>query len=155
MSGACPTVLGASDDQPARYGAATDVASAMVYAAVMTFSPDDLGLLAATDEIEIETTRADGSRRRTIIWVMTDGPDVYVRSVRGEAGRWYQEALADPRVIVHAPGRAIAVRAAPATDDDAIARCSAAITRKYAGRSGYRPMLRRQVLATTLRLDPA
>jgi hypothetical protein len=121
----------------------------------MTFSPDDLDLLAATDEIEIETRRGNGKTRRTIIWVMTDGRDVFVRSVRGEAGRWYQETLADPRVTIHAQGRAIAVRAAPAAGDDAVARCSAAIVRKYAGQPGYRPMLRRHTLSTTLRLDPA
>lgn len=121
----------------------------------MTFSPDDLDLLAATDEIEIETRRADGGTRRTIIWVMTDGPDVFVRSVRGEAGRWYREALVDPRVTIHAQGRAIAAKATPAAGDAAVARCSSAITRKYAGQPGYRPMLRPPTLATTLRLDPA
>jgi hypothetical protein len=121
----------------------------------MTLSPADLDLLAATDEIEIETRRADGTTRRTTIWVVTDGADVFVRSVRGEAGRWYQEILAEQSATIHAHGRAIAIRATPARDDDSIARCSSAITRKYAGKPGYEPMLRAHTLGTTLRLDPA
>jgi hypothetical protein len=121
----------------------------------MTFSPDDFDLLASTEEVEVETQRANGRTRRTIIRVMTDGQDVFVRSVRGEAGHWYQETLADPCVTIHVQCRAIAVRATPATSDAAVARCSAAITRKYAGQPGHRPMLRPHTLGTTLRLDPA
>jgi hypothetical protein len=121
----------------------------------MPFSPEDFDLLAQTAEVRIETSRPDGRRPRTIIWVMTDGDDVFVRSVRGDAGRWYQGALADPNVVVHAADRTIPARAIPATDDDSVARCSAAIVRKYHGVPGEKSMLKPAVLGTTLRLEPA
>jgi hypothetical protein len=121
----------------------------------MPFPPEDLDLLARTAEVRIETSRPDGRRPRTIIWVMADGDDVFVRSVRGEAGRWYQGALADPNVVIHAGERVIACRAIPATDDDSVARCSAAISRKYTGVPGEKSMLKPRTLHTTMRLEPA
>jgi hypothetical protein len=120
----------------------------------MPFSADDLELLEQTAEVRIETSRPDGRRPRTIIWVMTDGGDVLVRSVKGEQGRWYRAALDDPVVTIHAGGRAIAARAVPATDDDSVRRCSEAIHRKYAGVPGERSMLAAKALPTTLRLEP-
>jgi hypothetical protein len=121
----------------------------------MPFSPEDFDLLARTAEVRIETSRPNGRRPRTIIWVMTDGDDVFVRSVRGDAGRWYQGALADPDVTIHVADRAIPARALPAADDDSVARCSAAITRKYAGVPGEKSMLKPKTFGTTMRLEPA
>ncbi|HLA16081.1 MAG TPA: DUF2255 family protein [Candidatus Limnocylindrales bacterium] len=121
----------------------------------MPFSRDDLDLLERIEEVRIETSRPDGRRPRTIIWVMTDGDDVFVRSVRGERGRWYRAALVDPQVTIHADDRSIAARAIPATDGDSIARCSAALERKYAADSSLASMLEPKTLGTTLRLEPA
>jgi hypothetical protein len=125
------------------------------YAPGMPFTPDELDLLARTEEVRIETSRPDGHRAKTIIWVMTDGDEVFVRSVRGDRGRWYRDVMADPVVVIHAGGRAIEARTAPVTDEAAIARCSAAIRRKYAGIDGEREMLEPRTLPTTLRLEPA
>lgn len=127
----------------------------MVYAAGMPFPPDVLDLLARTDEVRIQTRRPDGRAPRTIIWVMTDEDDVFVRSVRGEGGRWYQAALVDPQVTIHVGDRAVAARAVPAADEKSIARCSAALERKYARNSSLRYMLRPKTLGTTIRLEPA
>ena len=127
----------------------------MGYAPRVPFPRDDLDLLARTEEVRIETSRPDGRRPRTIIWVMTDGEDVFVRSVRGAKGHWYQAALDDPLVVIHVGGRSIAARAIPAIDEASIRRCSEAIRRKYAGVPGEREMLVATALPTTLRLEPA
>ncbi len=121
----------------------------------MPFSQEDLDLLAATEEILIETRRPDGSTRKTIIWVMTDGDDVFVRSELGDRGRWYQAALAEPLVTIYAGNRSIAARAMPATDIVSVEACSAALKRKYGTSSSLGAMLEPKTLGSTLRLEPA
>jgi hypothetical protein len=64
------------------------------------------------------------------------GDDVFVRSVRGNAGRWYQAIKANPAAAVHINGKRIPVRAVPITDDAMIER------------------VRDDILRTTLRLEP-
>ena len=119
------------------------------------FDDEIIGLLESTDEVEIATRRTDGSERRTIIWVMVDGTDVYVRSVRGPGGRWHRELSANPDGALHAAGRRVAFRAVPATDARSIAACNQALQRKSDGISGYAEMLEEHTLGTTLRLEPA
>jgi hypothetical protein len=126
----------------------------MGYAARMRFAPGELSLLAETQEIEIETALPGGPAHRTIIWVVVDGDDAFVRSVNGASARWYREAVANPEVTIHAPDLALHVRAVPAVDPDSIRRTSDALARKYAGREGIEPMLMPEVLDTTLRLVP-
>ena len=117
----------------------------MGYAPAMPFAPADLAALEAAEEIEIETrASADARAHRTIIWIMTDGADAFVRSVRGPAGRWYREALADPRVVVHAGGRTLPARVVPAPDEESIARTNAGLRRKYLGIEGFDEMLVRK-----------
>lgn len=121
----------------------------------MHFDAADLAVLAATDEIDIETRSVDGSIHRTIIWVVVDGADVFVRSYLGARARWYREALADPDVALHVDGRRLPCRAVPAPDDISVARTSAGLERKYANASETPDMVRPEILPTTLRLVPA
>jgi hypothetical protein len=122
----------------------------------MPFAPADLAVLSEAVEIEIETrAAADAPLHRTIIWVVTDGPDAFVRSVRGGIGRWYREAMSNPEVTVLAADRTLPARAVPAPDPASVARASAALRRKYEGVPGLRPMLVPEALTTTLRLEPA
>jgi len=127
----------------------------MGYADLMRFEPGDLALLAATEEIEIETTPNEGPAHRTIIWVMVDGDDAFIRSVRGTSARWYREASANPEVVIHAPGRALSAHVAPAADAESIRRTNDALTRKYTGIEGYPEMLEPGIFDTTLRLTPS
>jgi hypothetical protein len=128
----------------------------MGYAPGMPFAPTDLAALEAAVEIEIETrAAADAPSHRTIIWVVTDGPEAFVRSVRGETARWYREAVAHPGVVLRTGSRALPARAIPAPDPVSIARTSAGLERKYAGDPDLAPMLVPSVLPTTLRLEPA
>ena len=127
----------------------------MGYAGSMRFEPDDLALLAQTEEVDIETARPDGPPHRATIWVVVDGDDAFVRSVNGSTARWYREAVANPTVTIHAAGRQLRARAVPASDPNSIQRTSDALSRKYAGVPGIRPMLKLEILDTTLRLTPA
>src|SRR6476646_4882991 len=99
----------------------------------MSFANDDLERLAGAEEIEIETQPPDGPPHRTTIWIVVDGDEVFVRSVRGRKGRWFREASANPAVAIHVDGRRLPATAIPATDPDSIDRINRALTAKYTG----------------------
>jgi hypothetical protein len=122
------------------------------------FDQATLDKLDQTDEIEIETRRSDTApAHRTTIWIVVDGGEVYVRSVRGPAGRWYRELVANPRGAVHADGSVVAVEAQAASDTATNGRVSAALQRKYERRwpGPTASMLTAEVVPTTLRLEPS
>ena len=121
----------------------------------MSFAEDDLARIRAAEEIQIETQAPDGPVHRTIIWIMVDGDDVFVRSVKGTSGRWFREATANPAVAVHVEGRRVPATAIAATDPDSIDRINRALTAKYTGIDGYDEMLEPAVLSTNFRLEPA
>jgi hypothetical protein len=121
----------------------------------MSFEPDDLALIRAAEEIEIETQAPDGPAHRTIIWIMVEGDDTFVRSVMGSRGRWFREATANPAVAVHVGGQRIAATAIPANDPDSIDRINRALTAKYTGIEGYDSMFEPDALPTNFRLEPA
>ncbi|HVC34828.1 MAG TPA: DUF2255 family protein [Chloroflexota bacterium] len=112
--------------------------------------------LRRVEEVEIETRAAPGKpARRRIIWVVVANDEVYVRSVRGTAGRWYRDLLSHPTASLRVSGRDLAVRAVPVTDAATIARVSAAYLSKYEASPHAPPIVREEVLSTTLRLEPA
>ena len=119
----------------------------------MPFTVEQLNSIDKRREVEIET-RAGGRRYRTIIWIMVDDGEVFVRSVRGERGKWYQRALQNPEVAVRVAGETIDARAVPASDPTSIERTSKALRRKYPKGRSLDSMLQAEVLETTLRLDP-
>lgn len=121
----------------------------------MPFPPDVLAELAAAEEVEIETRRPDGPPHRTVLWVVVDGEDAFVRSWRGATARWYREAVQNPRVVLHCRDRRIEARVEPASDPDSVARASAGYRRKYAGDPATPAMIRSEILSTTLRLLPS
>jgi hypothetical protein len=124
----------------------------MGYPSEVSFSTEDLALLDRTEEVEIETRAPDGPVHRTIIWIVVDGEDVFVRSVNGEGARWFREAVARPDIGLEAGRTTIAARIEPAADPASIARCSAALEAKYAADPALRLMLRPNTLPTTLRV---
>jgi hypothetical protein len=128
----------------------------MGYAERMRFGPDELALLKAAEEIEIETARPGGPSHRTIIWIVVDGDDVFLRSVNGASARWYREATENPSVAIHVDGQALPARTEPATDAESIRRTSDELRRKYATHgASLRSMLVPDILDTTLRVEPA
>lgn len=122
----------------------------------MTFDSETLRRIDDAVEVVIETSRLDGRRRRTVIWIVVDDQDVFVRSVNGERGYWFQAATEpDAEIQLIVDGHRIPVTAALANDDQSIERTSRQLERKYAGDPELPPMLDPQVLPTTLRLEPA
>jgi hypothetical protein len=123
-----------------------------------SFDAETLQLLGETKEVQIETRRdEDAPVHRTTIWVVTVDGEVYVRSVRGERGRWYREASANPDAALRVGDRRIPVRAVPVRGEPAVGAGSDAYREKY-GRSSpgsTRAMLRPETLPTTLKLEPA
>jgi hypothetical protein len=119
------------------------------------FREEDLAALAAAEEIEIETRAAAGAVHRTVVWPLVKDDVVYLRSYRGENGRWYREAMADPVVALHLGGRRVAARVEPATDADSVRACSEALEVKYRDSYSLAAMLAPSVLPTTIRLVPA
>ena len=121
----------------------------------MSFSTEDLALLDAAEEVEIETQAPEREARRTTIWVVVDDGEAFIRSHRGPTSRWYRDATANSAVAIHVAGRRLPATAIPATDPDSIERTSAGITRKYAADPAAKSMVAPAVLDTTLRLEPA
>jgi hypothetical protein len=120
----------------------------------MRFRQIDLHDLDVAREVRIETQAATGEIHSTIVWVVVDDGEVFVRSVRGERGRWYQEALVDADVTLDDEGRRLEARAVPLTDAATIARIDAALARKYTGDAGYESMLKPEAQQANFRLEP-
>lgn len=120
----------------------------------MAFDTETLDNLNSAKEVQIET-REGGRTYRTIIWVVVDDGDVFVRSVRGEDGKWYQRTLADPNVALLVGDDRVPAVAVPAADPESVERVNQALRDKYRPGGSLDAMLRPEVLGTTMQLDPA
>jgi hypothetical protein len=120
----------------------------------MGFRPEDLHDFDIAREVRVETHRGDGKTRSTVIWVVVDRGEMFVRSVRGADGQWYQDALDHPDVTLDDSGRRLEARAIPVHDEESNRRVSEGIQRKYAGDEGLDEMLRPPALDATFRLEP-
>ena len=116
------------------------------------FTAEDQQLLHSTDEVDMETRPG----RQVPIWIVVDGDQVYVRSVRGPKGLWWQRLSGGGTAHLHAGGKSWQVRGDPVSDAQ-VQRVSDAITSKYQRRwpGPTAAMLRPETLPTTLRIQPA
>ena len=56
-----------------------------------TWTSDELDRIGGADELEIAPVRDDGTLRKPVtIWVVRDGDDIYVRSVKGRISSWFR-----------------------------------------------------------------
>ena len=118
----------------------------------MSFTANELELIAGTKEVSIETWAGDRVYP-TVIWIVVAHDTVYVRCVSGASGRWYQRALANPGVALDVGGTRLPARAIPATDAASIEACSEGLRVKYRTSRSVDSMLVPEVLDTTLRLE--
>jgi hypothetical protein len=122
-----------------------------------SFSAETVARVGQAEEIELETrTNASAPARRTTTWIVADRANLYVRSVRGPRGKWYQRVQHNPTATLHAGGQTLVVRLAPVTDTAEIDRVSAAYRQKYAAyASSVEAMLAPVTLPTTMKVTPA
>ena len=118
------------------------------------WDPDVLDLMARRREVTIETARASGEPRLTVIWIVVVDGDAYVRSVRGPRGAWFRELTRRGAGALRAAGRSVAVRAEAATDEATVEAVSAALVAKYGPGAPTVSMLQPDTLPTTIRLLP-
>ena len=117
-----------------------------------TFDPDTLRDLHDRQEVAIRTAKHPDDA--VVIWVVAADGEVFVRSVRGAMGRWYRDLASGGRATLEAGGRRLAVQASPVDDAAAIERASREYLRKYRSSPYAQPMVKADVLPTTLRLEP-
>lgn len=116
----------------------------------------ELTRIGNADELHIAFRRPDGTLAapRTI-WVVRDGDDLYVRSVKGRAGAWFRGAQASHRGHVEAGGVSKDVTFTDPGDgvDDELDAAYRAKYHRYA-RSIVNSILTPQARSATVRLVP-
>jgi hypothetical protein len=113
------------------------------------------GPLETVEEVDIETTRGgDAPVHRTTIWVVVEDGEVYIRSLRGEEGRWFRELIAEPDAVLHVEGEAVPLRAIRAPDPESVQRATAGFRAKYSDSPYLDSMIREEIAPTTVRLEP-
>jgi hypothetical protein len=61
--------------------------------AMSTWTTEELSKIGAAEELQIASTKRDGTLRRPVtIWVVRHGDDLYVRSVNGRESSWFRGA---------------------------------------------------------------
>jgi hypothetical protein len=121
-----------------------------------TWTSDELDQVGSADELQLATSRPDGSLRNPVtIWVVRLGDDLYVRSYRGSHGSWFRRASERREGRIQAGGVNKDVTFADADHglDDQI---DAAYRTKYRGYGGtyVDPMVAPEARTTTIRLVP-
>ena len=120
-----------------------------------SWTTDELDRIGDAEELHIAPRRKDGTLRPAVpIWVVRVGDELYVRSWRGDGGRWYRAARASGEGQVSAGGvsKDVALLAAADEVNDAV---DAAFLEKHPSYTGYvEPMVASQARATTQRLVP-
>ncbi|GAA5023885.1 DUF2255 family protein [Streptomyces siamensis] len=115
----------------------------------------DLTTVGATEELDLESERADGTLRDPVtMWVVRCGDHLYVRSVKGTAGPWYRGTQSRHQGRIDAGGVQGNVTFHKADPGD-YAAVDAAYREKY-GRytSIVEHVLTDRARESTLRLDP-
>ena len=119
-----------------------------------TWTPDDLVAIDGDGELHVAAHRPDGTLRTPrIVWHVVVDDALYIRSVRGTEGAWYQGVQRTGTGTIDAGGVHTDVTF---THDDAH---DDAVDRAYHAKYGEGEAVRRitspDAAATTLRVDPS
>ena len=122
-----------------------------------TWTQEELTRVGDAEELDIGARRPDGSLRPFVtIWVVRSGDSLYVRSVKGPDGVWYQGAVSTRTGRIRAAGveRDVAFEV---PENDVHQAVTAAYHEKY---DRYGPRVVGSVVSpssveSTLRLTPA
>jgi hypothetical protein len=117
---------------------------------------EELDKIAAADELEVASTRRDGTLRKPVtIWVVRHGDDLYVRSVYGRTSTWFRRVQDRHEGHIRAGGVDKDVFFVERDDDvnDAIDDAYRAKYRRYAA-TYVDPIVAPGARAATIRLVP-
>jgi hypothetical protein len=125
-----------------------------------TWTPDELERIAAADELEIASIRADDTPRRSLpIWVVRAGDEVYVRTWARRENGWFGHVVQGRQARIRVPGVEVDVdiEDVGVGTPDLRAAVDAAYRDKYGryGRGTVDRMVSDDAAAATLRLSPA
>jgi len=120
------------------------------------WTSDDLGKIDAADELQLGSTRRDGTLRKPVtIWVVRHGDDLYVRSVNGRTSTWFRGVQDCHEGHIHAGGVDEDVAFIAAGDDVNDAIDSAYRTKYHHYSAAYvDPIVSSEAQAATLKLVP-
>lgn len=120
------------------------------------WTSDELEQISAADELQLASLRPDGTLRKPVtIWVVRHGDDLFVRSAYGPGSKWFRGV--QERHEGHISSGDVDKDVAFVEDNAADDAVDAAYRSKYGGRYAAEivdPMVRAEVRATTIRLEP-
>ena len=122
----------------------------------MTWNPDELRAIGDAEELDISSTRADGTLRPFVtIWHVAVGGSLYVRSAYGPENGWFRRAAASGSGRVRSAGIERDVEFS-APSDIPHEQLDAAYRRKYADQPPQyvAPVVGPVAAGATLRVDP-
>ena len=120
----------------------------------MTWDEAVFGELAGAREIDVVVPAPDRPVVRAPIWIVAVDGDLYVRSWKGDAGRWYRRDRRYGTGSVVTAGGEHRVRFHPAGEPALDAVIDQAFLAKYGDSRYSREMIRPPAAGTTLRLVP-
>lgn len=104
----------------------------------MAWHSDQLSRIAGSEELQITTTRPDGTERGwTPIWVVRVDDDLYVRSAAGDGSDWYRHATQHNQARVRAGGVEADVKLQLVMDPTVNDQVSAAYRAKYGNQGSW------------------
>ena len=124
------------------------------------WTPEQLARVGRSEELEIATRRADGTRRRWVpIWVVAVDGQVYVRTWHRRTTGWFGQVLTEPSARVRVPGLEADVVVAGVGAGPGALRITVdeAYRIKYGryGQNSVGQMVSDEAAAATLRLMPS
>lgn len=121
-----------------------------------TWTTDELAKINGADELQIEVLKKDGTLRRPVtIWVVRVNSDLYIRSVKGSEGKWFQHVAEMHEGRIEAAGLRKEVIFSQVGEDNA-AEIDTAYLTKYSGygESIVGSTVTEKARAATLKVSP-
>lgn len=119
------------------------------------WAKDELGKIAATDDLHISPFRDDGKTYGTPTWIWSVVVDsaLYVRAYNGQNSRWYQAALRQKAGRITAAGmtREVSFEPVEGLMND---RIDDAYSGKFKGSPYLPPMIGKRARSATIRIVP-
>jgi hypothetical protein len=121
----------------------------------MTWSGDELRMIAETDDLHISPFREDGVTYGTPTWIWSVAVDdaLYVRGYNGQNSRWYKAAVRQKAGRIIAAGMTMEVTF-EAVDGPIKNRIDDAYRAKYHSSPYLKPMIGAQAGSATVKIMP-